>query len=437
MIEELKKEIQLKFGKEILSRGDCEELSEIIYQNTKKNINYNTLRRLFGLAKGTTPRKYTLNLLSEFVGYQSYNDFFKRYNTIDDWREWENVFDILDNHSTDELIYQLSKERRQGRDFINIIILVCRELLIRKNYDSFIKLINQPWLSFNSREYNHVIMLGNSIGTLLRKEQIPDSVQIDFLRSKNYIDLIYKIYVDYSSFNRNYGKQVDYVYENLNLYDKETQIFTTAVKILKETMTKGIISGRLLEKKIPKISYKLHPILIGRLYSLKLTFSKNNEILNRRILREFEEIIIKNPNRISEYLYEVMNLAFFLNDFVLFEFIFNLIHSKNINPLYWYHNYHYLIIRLVIIYYYLHRGEKQKAKQLIVNLKPQSYRGSFKRYHGLFFHIANYHLTEKPKVKLEILETFINQARTMRYQIINKDYILNYFSPNFKSPYNS
>ena len=435
MIEELKKEIELNFGRKILSRGDCEELSELIYQNTYKDINYNTLRRLFGLAKGTTPRKYTLDLLSVYVGYQSYNDFLKRYNTIDDWRDWENVFDYLDNQSTDELIELLSSERRKGRDFNNIIITVCREFMIRKKYESFLKLINQPWLAFKNREYNHVIMLGNSIGTLMRKEEIPQAVQLNFLHSQNYLDIIYKIYIDYSSFKNYYGKQIDYVYANLKKFDPETQIFTTALKILKETMLNGIEFGRLLENKVPKISQSLHPILIGRIYSLKLTFSKNNEILNRRILREFEDLILKNPQRISEYLYEVMNTAFYFNDFVLFECIYKLIQNKNINPLFWYHNYHYVMIRLIIIYYYLHLGELQKAKQLFTNFKPQSFRGSFKKFHGLFFHIADYHIANKPKEKSEILTKFLNMAKPMKFHLMNEDYIKNYFSPNFESPY--
>lgn len=435
MIEELKKEIELNFGKKINTRGDCEELSEIIYQNTHKDINYNTLRRLFGLAKSTTPRKYTLDLLSIYVGFESYNDFIKRYNTIDDWRDWENIFDYLDNQSTDDIIELLSRERRKGRDFNNILITVCRELIIRKNYKGFKKLICQDWLAFKNREYNHIIRLGNSVGTLLRKENIPADVQISFLQSANYRDSIYKIYIDYSSFNGGYGFQVDYIFENLNQFDQETQIFTTALKVLKDIFIEGIEEGRKSLDLLPQKISTLHPILQGRIFALRLSFAKNNEILHRKLLREFEEMILKTPNKISEYLYEVMNAAFYFNDFVIFEFIYNLTQNKLINPLHWYHNYHYTMMRLVIVYYHLHCNDIPKAKQLLINFKPQSFRGSFKRFHGMYFHIANYHVTSDKKEKADYLESFTKIANVAKIKFINNEYLLNYFSPKFNSPY--
>ncbi|MBT4473344.1 MAG: hypothetical protein HOC64_07020, partial [Bacteroidetes bacterium] len=68
----LTKAVEKKFGFKILNRGDCEKLSEVIYEQTNKNVNYNTLRRIYGLAKPVKTRKDTLDVLSQYVGYESF-----------------------------------------------------------------------------------------------------------------------------------------------------------------------------------------------------------------------------------------------------------------------------------------------------------------------------------------------------------------------------
>ncbi|MGC6413453.1 MAG: hypothetical protein ACON5K_01995 [Bacteroidia bacterium] len=435
MIDKLKEVIELKFGKSISSRGDCEKLSELVFIHTNKDINYNTLRRLFGLAKPTNPRTYTLDLLSRYVGFESYNDFVNLYTKTDDWEDWENIFDLLDNQSNETLIEYFHKKIKKSPEFNNILIIVCRELLIRKKYITFKTLINQNWLFFQQREYNHIIKLGNSIGSIIHKEQISAEVQISFLTSRNYRDSVYKIYIDYTSFNAGYGKQIDYVYNNLKNFDIETQIFTKALKILKDIFLLGIENGRKNQHELPQKSSTLHPILQGRIIALKLIFAKNNEILFRKLLREYEKTLLKKPEKVTEYLYEVINIAFYFNDFVIFEFIFKLTESKSIHLSHWYHNYHHMMIRLAVIFYYLHCNQLQKANQLFSNYKLLSFRGGYKKFHSLFFHIAKYHIRSDSKEKSEILESFSNISEIAQIKYIDNNYLLNYFSPEFHSPY--
>ncbi|MDB4176010.1 proteasome maturation protein [Flavobacteriaceae bacterium] len=44
----------------------------MIHEQIDKNINYNTLRRIYGLAKPVKTRKDTLDVLSQYIGYTSY-----------------------------------------------------------------------------------------------------------------------------------------------------------------------------------------------------------------------------------------------------------------------------------------------------------------------------------------------------------------------------
>ena len=77
MEERLKEEVELKLGNKIVSRGDCQLLSDLIFEQQKKQVSYNTLRRFFNVDKSAEhkPSRQTLNVLSIFVGYPNYFAF--------------------------------------------------------------------------------------------------------------------------------------------------------------------------------------------------------------------------------------------------------------------------------------------------------------------------------------------------------------------------
>jgi hypothetical protein len=72
MIEILQSEIQQKLGVRIKKRGDCQFLSDAILGEVGETLNYNTIRRFFGVDKNTTARPSinTLDLFSKFLGYE-------------------------------------------------------------------------------------------------------------------------------------------------------------------------------------------------------------------------------------------------------------------------------------------------------------------------------------------------------------------------------
>ena len=70
MIEILQSEIEQKLGVSIKHRGECQFLSDAILVEFGETINYNTIRRFFGVEKGSevVPSINTLNVLSRFLG---------------------------------------------------------------------------------------------------------------------------------------------------------------------------------------------------------------------------------------------------------------------------------------------------------------------------------------------------------------------------------
>jgi hypothetical protein len=72
-----REEVQKHFGRPIVNRRDCEELSVLIFEQTGQLISYNTLRRFFDLAgkTKTTISQTSLNILANYCGYEHYFQF--------------------------------------------------------------------------------------------------------------------------------------------------------------------------------------------------------------------------------------------------------------------------------------------------------------------------------------------------------------------------
>lgn len=82
-LDELKKEVTSKLGKEILSHDVVIELVVLL----KNKLSTQTIKRVFGLIKdGTNPSIYTLNIISSFIGYKNWQSFLKNktQETVDD-----------------------------------------------------------------------------------------------------------------------------------------------------------------------------------------------------------------------------------------------------------------------------------------------------------------------------------------------------------------
>lgn len=68
--------LENKVGKRMHSSKDYVYLSECIYEETHQLVSASTLKRLWGyLDEGVTPRRSTLDLLSQFLGYSEWDDF--------------------------------------------------------------------------------------------------------------------------------------------------------------------------------------------------------------------------------------------------------------------------------------------------------------------------------------------------------------------------
>ena len=62
-----------------------EHLSQRIFMRTRETIGVTTLKRLWGYVNDTTtPRAVTLDILSQYIGYRSFDDFKRLYSADED-----------------------------------------------------------------------------------------------------------------------------------------------------------------------------------------------------------------------------------------------------------------------------------------------------------------------------------------------------------------
>ncbi len=74
-LDALRSDIQRRFGRQVRTKTDCQQLEDQLYEATGQLVSYNTLRRFFGLVPGGEPRKGVLDILSAYCGFADYSAF--------------------------------------------------------------------------------------------------------------------------------------------------------------------------------------------------------------------------------------------------------------------------------------------------------------------------------------------------------------------------
>ena len=75
-IKQLRRAVERTLGRKMQTNKDFDCLADSIYEKTHAKISTTTLKRLWGyLSEGVTPRRYTLDQLAHFVGYDDFDAF--------------------------------------------------------------------------------------------------------------------------------------------------------------------------------------------------------------------------------------------------------------------------------------------------------------------------------------------------------------------------
>jgi hypothetical protein len=415
MIDYLKKLTIKNAGFDIIDRGDCQLLSELIIEKIDETVSYNTLRRIFGLANYVKPNTSTLDTLARFNGYKNYVHFLKINPFKAYWSDKEKLYSLI-NEESQEIIKFVNTADFKNEHALDFMISLCRELI----YLNKIEELEQVFLSnfFNNRvfSYSEIIHFGNSVGILFKTKQVFEN---KVLSNSNFIKFVYTIHVDYSSLNGYYGNWSRYVSENTT--EIEVKSFSKAILQLINYLNEETVSFTDFDS-VDTTAF--HPILKGRLFSVKiLSGSYNSYDVNSY----FDKVKISNTSsELLDYFYEPMITAIMSRNFSLMGLIKKFISNQKFNIKFYYQEHHRQLFELMCLFhsYYLN-NETINSDGLENNILESEFKYSYKEIIQLFIAIYNYH-NDKNDSNMH-LKKFEEISKKLNYPIFSKEYLINYF----------
>ncbi len=375
MINKLKEEIVVKLGREVSSRGDCELLSAQIERATGINLNYNTLRRFFRLDKQEVKaRESTLDALSRFLGYRSYQHFLSFQPLKRAYDQHLKVYALISEFNPAALINYYRGISSDSLQRLEFLTQLCRHGLLAHKVEALCDTLDQLQLRVEDFIYNEVLILGNSVGLVLRHTSF-SRVEINRLLDCTFFnDFIFSIFVDYSALN---GYYLHYLYHPAS--NKPDRLLKYGLKTLRA----------FLQGKTPQVGREVahrtvrkpvHPILQGRIFSLAL-YSGEAEATHLDLLRPLS----------LENLYEPMVASIISSNYVLFPAI-----KAEIRALFaskdYRHLYYFQVFFLLKACFLYKRGETDAAQATLAEIKPDEFRFSYKELLSFFYSLLKYHL---------------------------------------------
>lgn len=415
---ELKRITEKKVEFSIINLGSCKLLSEIILESIDEYINYNTIRRIYGLAPSVNTRTKTLNKLARFNGYKNYSHFIQTYSFKNRLKISDKIYKIIYKKEKNDLNILVKDIRNSSDDVLSLLSLLIRELIYNKQFKELNDIFNQKELQYDTFSYHEILSLGNSVGTIFRTNNI---VNKELLRNTNFLRIVFLIFVDYTNLNNYYGEWTKYINETTK--DEEIKIFTSAILEFKKFLNNLEVVDVFDDQ---PFSSNLHPVLCSRLLSVKIMsknykniddlldeYSNKHKIMNKKNIDYFLEIIIcamisKNTD-VMRYI-----INYFKNE----NFIFNSDYKL------FYLNFYYLMCT----YYYRITNDKILEKKYLKRFSFNEIRYSYEDIAQIFLIIYIYSnetdLTQKNNIK----DRYIKFQKKLNYNMFSLNYLNTYFS---------
>lgn len=426
MIDELKSEVEKTLGRRILTRGDCELLTEDLYLKTGAILSYNTFRRLFGIIAYRKPRESTLDALSVYIGFQSFQDFTKRFSEVDTWPLWEHLYVMLSEGHSNEILTYLHYRKRQQNHFTVAFTIVVRELLSRNDVSTLLLIFRDPMFQFRSLPYDQVTQIGVLIGLHFRTYNAKETEEI-LLLEPNFRDLVFKVFVDYGRLNGKYGEWIAFL-SSVQGLEPETTVFLRCLQTWRELLNMKALDSLQL-KQLPHPDTAQHPILFGRLYGLKILTTKNKNVL-QKLKQQMELRILNEPHFVTELLYEPAVQALVLN-LEIHEQMLEA-HKHQINHInFWYHMSQVAIHRVLQVKLLLRKGQFVLAKSILENIPFGHIRHGYREFIELYVAFFRWYIAKSSNEATSALEVEFNLRKDrLNYPIFEGAYFERYFELN-------
>jgi hypothetical protein len=424
MIEILKSEIEQKLGCSIKHRGECQFLSDAILVEFGETLNYNTIRRFFGVDKRSeiAPSHNTLDILSRFLGYNSYYGFCKKVSSIGTGEYQEEWYFIFHLNDADQIISYFIKKRRKNISFIDFFVKAIRELLLFGRIDTIDKVYRCSELKLAELSYSESVFIGNAIGILLRDVNLSDEDYLFLLKNKSFVRDVFSIFVDYSSLNKGYGSVVALAQVNNATFSKNDVQFFRCLNYFREFLLRKKLA---IQSNCDFATFEAHPILIGRIAAIELLKHRNLPIERKAIFEKLKERYQSEKVRRIDYFYEVNIIAITLSDFELMGWLEAIHKEPQIQQYYQISHYQagYLTDLLLSIY----EKDEEKQRYFLSKINPDLWVKSYSDFFNLFYLVALFYCSPTTKKK-EFKNDYLLLIEQLNYPFFDEEFLVTYFN---------
>jgi len=403
-----------KVGFQITDVDSSKLLSEVILEETGHNVSYNTIRRFFGLVKSVKPRIYTLDILSQFIGFKSYGYFKLNSNLNIRWKLQLKLTQLILQENPKKLLIFIQENLHKQAEFKFILAHLLRELLLTNK----IKLLNDIFelRAMNSENFNwdDTVLIGNSVGSLLSKLNIISKEEEKLVLNENFQDLVITLFVDYSGLNSFYIHIIQLIEKN----SKRSNIVTFCRGIL--NLANFLSEGSINNFYTLKMQDAYHPILKSRILAQSILKQENDKL---KKLEEYHTINSKNTILEIDYLFEIIVTAIIVKDFEVMEWVITKVRNHK-NYKFFYRHEHYENFMFMNILFYF----KNNDQAALSNFSFSGFNTSYESMLTLFYLIYDYHRNNEQMKKKEILVKYLSLAKKVYKPFFTKKYLINYFA---------
>jgi hypothetical protein len=423
MIESLKKNIEVKLGREIRRRGDCQYLSDRIHEELDETLSYNTIRRAFGVESDChiKPRISTLNILSQFIGYKTYKDFYKESDWSQEWSLQIRISGWVDRMDEQEIIGSLTSAWFKNDNFSISFVSIIRELFLLGNIQLINKIFKNSAFEFDRLTYSEVLYIGNGVGSVLRKIKMTNEDLAILLKNERFVQHIFLSFVDYSSLVGYYGSLPEIAEEYSVILKSDQKLFFKAILNLKNLLSNNEIES-IDYQSLKKES--LHPIAIGRLASMEIAARIQKGVSYDDVLRDISERIQSSESNKMIYLYELKTVSLILRDFYLMEWICS-VDNLSIEEEYQVSHEQYLyIVRFISA---IKSKDESGISDAIMKISKRKWVLSYYSFFNVYTFIGTYHATSNFNKRKKILREYNSLSKELKYSLFNDSYLTKYF----------
>lgn len=416
-------DVQKKSNITISAIKDVKFLKEEIELVTSNKISFNTLRRLFGFMTKTNPSKQTLDILTNYLGFNSYSNYLNKKSNYDEWYFQQNLLQIKKRNTIRESELQQIKTGLQYEQSVVFYAYLVSYFIEKNKISTLIKLFSNIDLSIISgtqlQKFNAIISTSLSV--------IPENkalkVYAALIQYDDFRNNIPLLNIDYSGLHANYYKILELIEQN---NANSSDVFFVSLMKMYKAFYIDATTEQLPDLTKPKGFDQFFEVLKGRYYACSIMYNPH------LIHKTKKEIVLEcTKNKVSLFLQEIIPTLIICNEFSFLKKILDLHYEEVFEHYVWSSSTTFSINLIGMANVNWYSKNTQMAKRNLELVELENIEMGYSDYISMFYYLISLRISysENNKVdnskSLKALQKLINKTKFIRFEEQARGYILN------------